>query len=87
MQRADGARRLVRRIETVGLGKRLRIERDDGVDGRTALVVGVDAIEIALDQLVRREPAGFEGRKDVVDRGLHDLERRRLGLSLSVNVR
>src|ERR1700680_4877648 len=87
MQRADEARRLIGRIETVRLGECLRVDGDDGVDGWTALVVSVDAIEIVLDQLVRGELAGLEGRKDLVDRGLHDLERRRLGLSLGVTMR
>jgi hypothetical protein len=34
------------------------------------LVISVDPIEVALHQLPSSEPAGAQGRVDVVDRGL-----------------
>ena len=43
-------RRLRPPVERVGLGQRVGIDDDDGVDRRPVLVVGVDAAEIVLDQ-------------------------------------
>ncbi len=78
MQRTNHARGLINRIQAVGLFERLLIERDDRIDIRASLVERGDAIEIALDELARREPAGFECGVDVVDRRLHDLKRRHI---------
>jgi len=44
------------------------------------LVVGLDAVQLDLDQLPRRQSARPEGRVDLVNRRLDDLEGLRLGL-------
>ena len=50
------------------------IERDDGIDRRTLLVVSGDAVEIHLHQLPRGQCAGLERCVNVFDRRLHDRE-------------
>ena len=86
MQRANETGNAKRFVEPVGLRERVRVDGDDGIDVGALLVMGVDPIEIALHQLVRRQPAGSEGHVNVVDGRLYDLERRAGGV-LSVRRR
>ena len=67
MQRSRGAAGGVSLVERVGNRERLRIHEDDGVDRRTALVEGVDAIEIRLRERATGECLCFEGGVDLGD--------------------
>jgi hypothetical protein len=71
VQRADRTRRFVGRIKLVRIRERVRIDRDDRVDHRAFLVIGRDAVEIELRQLMRGQRAGLVRRLDGIDRRLH----------------
>jgi len=77
VQWTDQARVPIGSVQPVGVFQGVVVEGYDRIDGRALLVVGGDPVEVALDQLPRRELAGFECRMDVVDRRLGDLKRRR----------
>jgi len=57
-----------RRVERVG------VQRDERVDARPVLVIGLDASEILLDELARRRPVRFHLILQVEDRLLDDIE-------------
>src|SRR4030095_10320306 len=78
VQRADRARRFVGRIKLVGIRERVRIDSDDRVDHRAFLVIGRDAVEIELRQLMRGQPPGLVGGLNRVDRGFYHFKRRDL---------
>jgi hypothetical protein len=76
VQRADEAGPAIRRIEPVRLFERLRVERDDGIDARSVLVVRLDSIEVELDELPYRQRSRLVAAVDLRDRRLHDVEGR-----------
>ena len=76
MERADETGCAVRGIEPVCLFERVGVERDDRIDAGAFLIVCLDAIEIELDELPRRERAGGVAAMDLRDRRFHDVERR-----------
>lgn len=55
MEGTDKARCLERRIEAIGISESFMIACDDRVDRGSFLIVGLDAVEINLHQLARRE--------------------------------
>ena len=68
---ADAALRALA-IERVGVGERVRVHRDRGVQ---LVLVGRDAGEVLLHDLVRRRAPGLHRRLHVGDAGLEDTER------------
>jgi len=65
VQRADEfAGRFEQRVEPVGFFERMRIDRNQGVDQRAALIVGLNSVEIGLCHSVcgrlPRNISGFE---------------------------
>ena len=75
VERTRLARTLERGVQAVRLLQRRRVHRDDGVDSGAAPVIGLDAVDIHLHQLARREaPGGIRG-VDVVNGGFGQRER------------
>jgi hypothetical protein len=61
-------------IERIGLGQRLSVDRDDGVQHRPLLVIRLDACEVGRGHLVRRGLAAEISRVNLFDRRLLDRE-------------
>ncbi len=75
VQRPDQpAGRFQPRVETLGLCQRLVVDGDDGVEGRSALVVGLDAGEVGGDDVAGGGGAGEVGGLDRLDRRLFRCE-------------
>ena len=71
-------------IEAIHLGGRLeraRIDGDDGVDGRPAIVVGLDAIEIVTDHLHASDLARIERLVNAPHRGFIEQQRQQRSLN------
>jgi len=64
-------------VERLGLGERLRVDRQRGVK---AVLGKRDPFEIELDQFALCDPAGAHGLLELGDRLLDDVESRRPGL-------
>ena len=75
MERTDETGCPVRGIEPVRLLERVGVDRNDRIDAGALPIVGLDAIEIELDELPRRERAGGVGAMDLRNRRFHDVER------------
>ena len=78
MQWPGEARLLVGCIELVGFFQRVRVDRNHRIDVRSRLVIGIDPVNVALDQLARRKLAGFEGCVDIVGRCFPKIRNRSL---------
>ena len=76
VQRPDKPSPLELRVQPVGLLERARVDGDDRVEERTALVVGLDPIEVLLRERAGGQRALRERGVDVGDRRFNDLERR-----------
>ncbi len=74
MQRAHRATLPERLVQLFGLGQDVWVEALDGVEDGPLLVVGLDAVQVALHQLPAGEVAGLHGVVDVGDGGLDELE-------------
>jgi hypothetical protein len=58
MQRSARALGLALDVEGAGLLERVRVERDEGAELRAVVVVGLDAREVELGQLLGGQGAG-----------------------------
>src|SRR5919106_522117 len=74
VQRTDKAGCLECGIEPVGFCERFRMDADDGIKGGSLLVIGVDTIEIHLDQLTGCQLSRFVGGVNLIDRCLENVE-------------
>src|SRR5687767_2153974 len=66
-------------VERGGSCPRLRVDADDRVQRRAALVVGLDACEIKIDELPRSHLSICHRALKLFDRLLHHVEDRRCG--------
>ena len=76
-----GARRAIEAVHLRGRLERARIHGDDGVQRRTAIVVGVDAIEIVTDHLHAGGLAAIDRLVDAPHRRFIEQQRQQRGLN------
>jgi hypothetical protein len=62
------------RVGSLGLGERLLVHHDDGVETDATVVVGLDAPEVRVDQADRGHRTRREGVAEFGDAGLDDVE-------------
>ena len=79
VQRADRPRRLELRIQVIGDLQRFGIDQDNGVQGWTALIIGIDARQIHFGQPAGSQPALPHRGMDVLDGRLDQVELDRPG--------
>ncbi len=67
-------------VEILGLLHGIRVEENDGVNGGTVLVIGLDALQVFAYEGAAGEAAALHGVVDLGDGGFFNFERRgRLG--------
>ena len=74
VHRPDHAAGLKGLVQPVRFGQRVGIDRNQGVDRRTLLVIGLYPVEIHLHQLARGQRARRERRMDIGDCGFDHIK-------------
>ena len=62
-------------VERIGFRERVLVDLDDGVDGRTGLVEGLDSPQVLLDQRATRELTALQRGVDLGDGRFFELKR------------
>src|SRR5215472_6194032 len=83
MKRAGKARGSKGSVQLIRILKSPGIDRDDRIEAGTPLVIGLDPVQIELDQLVGSQPAGFVGILNILDCRFRKMKRFALALAVA----